>query len=69
MQKPQFRKVFSKYQDNLKRSLNKLKQDDKIIVKTDRTANLYQIDIDMYNNLLFETVTAKYKKLHQTQLT
>ena len=62
MQKPQFRKVFSRYQDNLKRSLNKLKQDDKIIVNADKTANLYKMDVDMYNKLLFETVTAKYKK-------
>ena len=57
-----FRKVFSKYQDHLKRSLNKLKQDEKIIVKADKTANLYKMDVDMYKKLSFESVTTKYKK-------
>ena len=57
-----FRKVFSKYQDHLKKSLNKLKQDEKIIVNADKTANLYKMDVEMYNKLLFESVTAKYKK-------
>ena len=57
-----FKKVFSKYQNNLRNTLSKLKEQDKVVIKADKTSNLYKMDVEKYNKLLFETVTAKYKK-------
>ena len=56
-----FRKVFSEYQNNLKSSVKKLKQEGKVIIKADKTANVYKMDVEKYNKVIFETVTSKYK--------
>ena len=57
-----FSKVCSKYQNNLKCSLSKLIQEDKIIIKADKTMSIYKMDVEKYNKLLIETVRSKYKK-------
>ena len=46
----------------LKHSIKNIKQKGKVIVKANKTDNLYSIDVDNYKKLLFETVTSKYKK-------
>ena len=48
--------------NKLKHPIKSIKQKGKIILKANKTDNLYTIDVDNYKKKLFEKVTSKYKK-------
>ena len=46
----------------MKHSVKNVKQKGKIIVKADKSDNLYSMDVSNYKKMLFESITSKYKK-------
>ena len=56
-----FQNAKSKFQDQMKNDLKKLKSGGNVVVEVDKTSNLYQLDTDKYNQLLHENITKDYK--------
>ena len=50
------------FQQKLKMDIKSLKEDDKLIVKADKTVNYYKVDCGKYNELLHSNITQSYKK-------
>ena len=57
-----FKKNNCKYQSDLIKSIEELKEKRKVIVKAYKTSNLYKVDVDLYKKTLMDNITAKYKK-------
>ena len=58
----EFRTVNNKFQDDLKQSIKSIQTSPDIIVKADKSRNLYSLTTDEYTKLLAENVTADYRK-------
>ena len=57
-----FRKVSDPFQDKLQRDLASITSTDDIIVKADKTKNIYRMPKDRYRQLLRENITKKTTK-------
>ena len=63
-----FRKVSDPFQDKLQRDLASITSTDDIIVKADKTKNIYRMPKDRYRQLLRENITKNYKAAPDTLL-
>ena len=58
----QYRPVYNSFQTNLSKKIQDIHSAKEVIVKADKTANLYAIPVKEYERLLVQNVTAEYKK-------
>ena len=58
----EFKKVNNVFQDRLKEQIRTIKQTPDIIVKADKSNNLYNIAVDDFEKLLKENITSEYRK-------
>lgn len=58
----EFKNVNNSFQSQLSSDITKLKKSGKVIVKADKTTNLYQISKDQYNKMMNDNITKDYKK-------
>ena len=56
-----FRRCNNTFQKTLKDDIDRIKKSDKIIVKADKTSNLYLLSKDEYKKLLTENISDNYK--------
>ena len=57
-----FRRWTNKFQEQMKKDAKDINKTDKIIVKADKTSNMYKLTIDEYNKLLLNNITKTYRK-------
>ena len=58
----EMRPMMNPLQQRMKEDLQKMKNMEEVIVKADKTSNLYLIKPDEYKKLLSNNITAEYKK-------
>ena len=63
-----FRPGNNKYQQELKRDVNRIKECEDILVKADKTENIYQVPAKEYSKKLTEELTKEYRKVNRTEL-
>lgn len=63
-----FKPFKNEFQDQLKSDKNIIESTDKVIVKADKTANLYKMDIQTYNNHMVNVISKDYKKCDKEKL-
>lgn len=64
-----FRKYNNQIQEKMKQDLKEINcQTNHIMVKADKTRNIYKLNKDKYNKLLQENITNEYKKENNTQV-
>lgn len=61
--KLKFRNHKSPFQQKLVRDMNDIRSSDKIFTHADKTTNMYKLKKDDYDKILYNAVTAKYKKV------
>ena len=64
----QFKPCQSNFQNQLRKDCNMIKNSNDIIVKGDKTSNLYKIPINEYKNILVNNVTKEYKKVTHDEI-
>ena len=64
----QFRPVHNNFQSELKETIKDIQQHEEIIVKADKTRNLYKLTVAEYKKLLDQNITTDYKKATVTKL-
>ena len=57
-----FKPFKNEFQDQLKSDKTIIESTDKVIVKADKTANLYKMDIQTYKNHMVNVISKDYKK-------
>ena len=57
-----YRQVKNAFQCKLSRDINQMKKSGKIIVKADKTTNLYHVTTQDYEKLVTDNITKDYKK-------
>ena len=60
--KLKFRKIKSNFQRQLKEDVRVTKQSNKVLIFTDKTSNIYELDLDEQKKLTTEVVTSTNKK-------
>ena len=50
------------FKHKLKQEINEIQRSNNLLVPADKSTNLYEVDIENYNKLLFENITKTYKK-------
>ena len=58
----EFRNTNNNLQRELKRDLNRVKTENKVVVSADKTSNHYSMEASKYNDLLDKSITKDYKK-------
>ena len=58
----EFRPVKNNFQNNLKAEIRKIHETQDVIIKADKSRNLYSVPIQQYNELLHNNITTEYKK-------
>ena len=58
----QFEDVKNSFQSQMNNDIDKLKKSAKVIVRADKTTNLYHVSKDQYNKLMTNNITKEYKK-------
>ena len=58
----QFKPVKSKFQLQLSQDARSIQNSSKVFVPTDKTTNLYTMQVSKYKKLLNDNITGKYKK-------
>ena len=58
----QFRPINNQFQDELKKNVTKIHTSNNIIVKGDKSRNLYQIPLETYTKVMNDNITQTYKK-------
>ena len=56
-----FRRVSDSFQDTLKKDIDELRKSAEVIVRADKTKNLYKVPAEQYEKLLQDNVTKHYK--------
>lgn len=64
----EFRPVRNEFQNNLSEQIKKIHASKDIIVKGDKSRNLYSIPVQEYNKLLTDNITSEYKKTNSNQV-
>ena len=62
IRKIEFKNVTSQFQDQMKKDITKIKECKEVIVKGDKTTNLYKVPVDEYKQLLTNNITNNYRK-------
>ena len=57
----EFRAVNNPFQTELRQHINEIRNSSEIIVKADKSSNLYKVPVDSYKKLVDDNVTATYK--------
>ena len=60
--KLKFRKIKSNFQKQLKENVWVIKQSNKVLIFTDKTSNIYELDLGEQKKLTTEVVTSTNKK-------
>ena len=47
----------SNFKDNLKEAVNKIKNSDEILVKGDKSRNIYKVPVDVYKQKVFDNIS------------
>ena len=55
------RNVIDQFQTTLSKDINKIKNSTKMLIPTDKTRNLYEIDHALYEKLLRQNITKNYQ--------
>ena len=63
-----FRPVNNKYQQEVKKDVNRIKNCEDILVKADKTENIYQVPANEYCKKLTEELTKEYRKVNRNEL-
>ena len=63
----EFRDIRCSYQNQLKREKWRIRQSKHLILESDKTGNLYEVDKATYTKLLTDEVTKTYKKTHRNK--
>ena len=58
----EFRHVNSNFQSNLREQIQRIHETPEIIIKADKSRNLYSLPVDKYEKLLQDNITSEYKK-------
>ena len=58
----EFRPVRNEFQQNLSNKIKKINDSQDIIIKADKSRNLYSVPVHEYNKLLQDNITSEYKK-------
>ena len=58
----EYRYIQNSFQSKLTEKIKEIQATDDVIVKADKTNNLYKIPVHKYKSLLLENVTKEYKK-------
>ena len=58
----EFKPVRNKFQNEINTILKDINRSKNVIVKADKTRNLYQIPADQYNQIIMNNITTNYKK-------
>ena len=64
----QFRPVYNAFQSELNQNIQKIHQTEDIIVKADKSINLYKMTAEDYEKLVQQNVTTEYKKAPNTKI-
>ena len=56
------------FQDDLKKDIGTVRNEDRIFVKADKSTNFYKLDTNQYNHLLNANVIKTYKKADNSKL-
>ena len=63
-----FRPVNNKYQHEVKKDVNRIRNYEDILVKADKTENIYQVPAQDYCKKLTEELTKEYRKVNRKEL-
>ena len=69
LEKIEFRKYSNPMMKKITKDLNELKKTNKVILFADKSSNIYKIDREKYEKLLFENVTKNYTKTKDNTIT
>ena len=64
----EFRNINNSFQKNLNDDIKRINTPKKVLVKADKSRNIYQLDKDDYKKYLRENITRTYKKLANKRL-
>ena len=64
----QFRPVYNRFQSELSNKIKNIHATNQVLVKADKTNNIYKIPVDEYRSLKTQNVTAEYKKASEDEI-
>ena len=64
----EFRNINNTFQEKLRKDIMELSKENKVFVSADKSTNVYKMDKESYEKLLFENVTKTYKKSTEQKL-
>ena len=64
----EFRNTNNTFQEKLRNDIKELSQENKVFVSADKSTNIYKMDKESYEKLLFENVTKTYIKSTEQKL-
>ena len=64
----EFRNANNTFQEKLRNDIKELSQENKVFVSADKSTNIYKMDKESYEKLLFENVTKTHKKSTEQKL-
>ena len=63
-----YKDVRCQFQQDLKKDISSLKNEERLFVKADKSTNVYKLDAPEYNRLLNDNITKTYKKAEKKKL-
>ena len=57
-----FVKCSNEFQEKMKRDIQKIRSANKILVKADKSDNIYEIPAQKYNKIILDNITSSYKR-------
>lgn len=64
----EYKDVKCQFQQDLKKDISSIKNEDRLFVKADKSVNFYKLDATEYNRLLNDNITKTYKKADKKKL-
>jgi len=64
----EYKDVKCQFQQDLKKDISSIKNEDRLLVKADKSVNFYKLDATEYNRLLDDNITKTYKKADKKKL-
>lgn len=64
----EFKRTYNKFQAALSRKIKEIRATKEIIVKADKTSNMYKIPAEQYRKILGDNITKEYKKTTYTKV-
>ena len=63
-----YKDVRCQFQQDLKKDISSIKNEERLFVKADKSVNFYKLDVPEYNRLLNDNITKTYKKAEKKKL-